>query len=334
MVEFHRLPKLAAVTGGTGFIGAHVVRLLLEAGVRVRVFALENDPAELLEGLEVDIVRGDLESGQGFDALLDGADGLFHLAAIYALFLKDPDLMFRVNVEGTRKLLAAAKRHQITRVVYTSSIAAVSSRAGQTPADETCAFDPTEIDETYVLSKGASEQLALEASQEIDLVAVNPSFPVGPGDITPTPTGRLVRDVAQGRLPVRISGGLNLVDVRDVARGHLLAYERGRRGERYLLSGTNLSNDEFMGKIYAISGRSTPVIRLPDAVVHGAAMCLEAWARLTGISPMLTRASARYTVGKFLYFDNTKALQELGFTNRPAEETLRDAITWFDQRTG
>ena len=145
MAEFHRLPKLAAVTGGTGFIGAHVVRLLLEAGVRVRVFALENDPAELLEGLEVDIVRGDLETGQGFDALLEGADGLFHLAAIYALFLKDPDLMFRVNVEGTRKLLAAAQRHQITRVVYTSSIAAVSSRLGRTPADETCAFDVTRM---------------------------------------------------------------------------------------------------------------------------------------------------------------------------------------------
>ena len=332
MTEFHGLPKLAAVTGGTGFIGAHVVRLLLDAGVCVRVFALENDPAELLEGLEVDIVRGDLETGQGFDELLDGADGLFHLAAIYALFLKDPDLMFRVNVEGTRKLLAAAKRHQITRVVYTSSIAAVSSRPGQTPADETCAFDPTAIDETYVLSKGASERLALEAAEEIDLVAVNPSFPVGPGDISPTPTGRLVRDVGKGRLPVRISGGLNLVDVRDVARGHLLAYERGRRGERYILSGYNLSNQEFMAQICAISGRSTPLIALPNVVVHGVAAALEAWARLTGFSPMLTRASARYTVGKFLYFDNTKAREELGFTNRPPEETVRDALSWFEQR--
>lgn len=334
MTEFHQLPKLAAVTGGTGFIGAHVVRLLLQAGVRVRVFALEDDPAELLEGLEVEITRGDLETGEGFDALLDGADGLFHLAAIYALYLKDPDLMFRVNVEGTRKLLAAAQGHQVTRVVYTSSIAAVAPRPGRTPANETSAFDPTGIEETYVLSKARSERLALEAAQDLDLVAVNPSFPVGPGDISPTPTGRLVRDVARGRLPVRISGGLNLVDVRDVARGHLLAYRRGRRGERYLLSGHNLTNDEFMERICAIAGRSKPRIRLPDMAVHGAAACLETWTRLTGVSPMLTRASARYTVGKYLFFDNAKAREELGFTNRPPEETLKDAIGWFDQRAG
>ena len=217
-------------------------------------------------------------------------------------------------------------------MVYTSSIAAVAPRFGRTPADETCAFDPTGIDEVYVLSKGESERVAMEAAQELDLVAVNPSFPVGPGDIGPTPTGRLVRDVARGRLPVRISGGLNLVDVRDVAQGHLLAYQLGRRGERYLLSGTNMTLDDFMGRICALSDRSPPRVRLPDAAVHGAALCLGTLARLTGISPMLTPASARYTVGQYLFFDNRKARDELGFTNRPPEETLRDALAWFDDR--
>ncbi|MBD89808.1 MAG: hypothetical protein CL940_05695 [Deltaproteobacteria bacterium] len=332
MGERHALPEVAAVTGGTGFIGAHVVRLLVEAGVRVRVLALESDKAELLDGLDVEIVRGDLETGQGFDELLDGADGLFHLAAIYALYLKDPDLMFRVNVEGTRKLLEAAAAHPVKRVVYTSSIAAVGSRVGRTPADESCVFDPAGIDEVYVLSKAESERVALAAAKDIDLVAVNPSFPVGPGDINPTPTGRLVHDVARGRLPVRISGGLNLVDVRDVAQGHLLAYERGRRGERYLLSGTNMTLDDFMERTCAVVGRSAPRLRVPDAAVHGAAACLGAAARLTGISPMLTPASARYTVGKYLFFTNQKAREELGFTCRAPEETLRDAISWFTER--
>jgi dihydroflavonol-4-reductase len=332
MTALHALPKLAAVTGGSGFIGAHVVRLLLGEGVAVRVLALPGDPCELLEGLDVEIVRGDLLTGEGFDALLSGADGLFHLAAIYVLLLKDPTLMRRVNVEGTGRLLEAALRHGVTRVVYTSSIAAVATLPGEERADETHAFDPTGIDELYVLSKGESELLALGMADRLDIVAVNPSFPVGPGDLVPTPTGRLVRELAAGKLPARFPGGINVVDVRDCARGHILAYQRGQRGQRYILGGHDVSNDELVDRIASLAGRRPPRFRLPAALIIGASVFYELWARITGEQPLMTRASARHTVGRFLYFDNRKAREELGFESRALDETLGDAVTWFADR--
>ena len=280
----------------------------------------------------MEIVRGDLATGEGFDALLDGADGLFHLAAIYVLLLKDPTLMRRVNVEGTRKLLEAAKAHGISRVVHTSSIAAVATQPGEARADESHAFDPEGIEELYVLSKGESEEVALGMADELDIVAVNPSFPVGPGDLTPPPTGRLVREMASGKLPCRFPGGINIVDVRDCARGHILAYERGRRGERYLLSGHDVSNDDLFDRVVDISGCRAPFVRIPAKVIQASAIFYEIHGKITGKPPFLTRASARYTVGKFLYFDNEKARQELGFENRALDETLVDAISWFAER--
>jgi dihydroflavonol-4-reductase len=332
MTAPHALPKCAAVTGGSGFIGAHVVRLLLGEGVAVRVLALPDDPCALLDGLDVEIVRGDLLSGEGLDALLSGADGLFHLAAIYVLLLKDPTLMRRVNVEGTGRLLEAAIGHGVRRVVYTSSIAAVATLPGEERADETHAFDPTGIDELYVLSKGESEALALGMADRLDIVAVNPSFPVGPGDLVPTPTGRLVRELAAGKLPARFPGGINVVDVRDCARGHLLAYERGRRGERYILSGHDVSNDALVDRIADLAGRRPPRFRAPLPLIFASALFYELGARLTGKPPLMTRASARHTVGRFLYFDNRKAREELGFESRALEDTLQDAVAWFEAR--
>lgn len=331
------LPRRVAVTGGAGFIGAHVVRALKSRGVAVSVLVLPGDEAQLLQGLDVVKVVGDVATGEGLDALMKDAGGVFHLAAIYALWLAQPQRMFDVNVQGTRQVLAAARRAGIGRVVHTSSMAAVGYEEGEESADETTVFVQDELANDYILSKAQAEEVALaEADDGLEVVAVNPSFPIGPGDLGPTPTGRIIRAMARGLFPMTVPGGMNAVDVRDVAEGHLLAFERGRSGERYLLAGENMTNAEVARVVAEAVGKKPPQRMIPGWALFAVAGAVEWTARLvTRTDPLLTRRSVAYTAGRHLYFDNRKAREELGFTPRPAEIAIRDAVRWFeDTRQG
>ncbi len=325
------LPKRAAVTGGSGFVGSHVVRQLCEAGVEVSVLVMAGDPAHLIEDLPVRIVQGDIRTGAGLDTLCDGADGLFHLAAIYALWLPRPELMYEVNVGGTRNVIAAARRAGITRMVHTSSIAAVGYLPGRTASDETTGFNDWAIADDYVLSKYISEVDALAGrGDDLAIIAVNPAFPLGAGDIGPTPTGRIVRDILRGRMPFMVPGGLNVVDVRDVATGHLLAWRKGKSGQRYILGGDNVENRQLTRIIAKEGDRKPARFTMPVAPLkvlgHAAEHVAE---RVTRRAPMLTGRSIAYMAGRYLWFDVGKARRELGYAPRPAQEAVAGSVAWF-----
>ena len=321
------------VTGGAGFIGSHVVRRLLELGLEVTTLVLPKDPAPLLDGLDVRLLRGDLSD---VDVLARGMEGcrlVIHLAAIYALWLPDPKRIYEVNVDGTRNVMQAAQRAGVRRVVHTSSIAAVGCLPGRTLADETTGFNDWDIADGYVLSKYISEQEALRFDGHgIEVVAANPSFPFGPHDIGPTPTGRLILAVMKGQLPFVVDGGLNAVDVRDVAEGHLLAAARGRPGERYILGGHNVVNSEFYGEAAELIGVRPPRLRVPPQLVRlvGSASDLVT-ERVLRRPPMLTRKSVDYTVGRYLWFSVDKARRELGYEPTPLRTAVADSVAWFRQ---
>ena len=332
-----RAPNLSAwadpicVTGGAGFIGSHVVRRLRELGREVRCLVLPNDPAPLLDGLGVTRIDGDVLDPASLDKAMDGCELVIHLAAVYALWLPDPTIMFRVNVDGTRNVLKAARRAGVKRVVYTSSIAAVGTLPAHGFANETTAFDSWDIADDYVLSKVYSEQEALkpEHLDALDVVAVNPAFPFGPGDIGPTPTGRLILAMMRGHLPFVVKGGFNGVDVRDVAEGHLLAAELGRSGERYLLAGHNMTYEFFGKKVAELCGGSRPLMALSRDMMLRLGAVTELGATVAGITPLFTKKSLAYIAERYLYFSTLKAEGELGYVPGPLEDALKDAITWF-----
>lgn len=337
----HATPDLSAfgskvfVTGGSGFIGSHVVRRLLELGKDVTVLVLPGDPAPLLDGLPVRRVEGDLAEEGTLAVAMQGCDLVFHLAAIYALWLPRPALMYEVNVGGTRRMLAAAAKAGVKRLVHTSSIAAVGYLAGRGVADETTRFDEWDVADDYVLSKYISELEALRPDHlaALDVVAVNPAFPFGPGDIAPTPTGRMVDTALKGLMPVYVDGGLNAVDVRDVAEGHLLAAERGRPGERYILGAHNLTFEEIGHLIARVADRKPPRFRAPTGMMTRLAGVTELVSeRITRRPPMMTPQSVAYMAGRYLWFSVDKARAELGYAPRPAEQAMRAAVQWFRSR--
>lgn len=277
-------------------------------------------------------VVGDLAAPETFPAALDGCTHLVHVAADYRLFVPgDPAAMYRVNVDGTLALLRAALAAGIERVVYTSSVAVLGHRADGMPADETTDGELVSMVGHYKRSKFLAEEAVQRMAAETGLpvVIVNPSTPVGPGDVKPTPTGRMVRDAARGRMPAYIDTGLNIVHVDDVAEGHVLAMEHGQAGERYILGGDNLTLRDILGTVTKLAGRRPPRIRLAPAPLSPLAWCAETWARRRGGVPLLTRdelAMARHP----MYFTSTRAEQMLGYHHRPAEAALRDAVAWFE----
>jgi dihydroflavonol-4-reductase len=328
------LPKRAFVTGGAGFIGAHVVQRLVEEGVEVTCLCLPQDPATGLQELPHRRVDGDLSDPELLARAMEGAGAVFHLAAIYALWLREPRRMFEVNVQGTRNVLQAARKAGVPLLIHTSSIAAVGVLPGEQVADETTPFNGWEIREDYIWSKYISELEVLQSTVDgLQAVAVNPAFPYGPGDRAPTPTGRIVRDAITGDLPFVVDGGFNAVDVRDVAQGHLLAARRGRPGQRYILGGHNLSYHRFNDEICRVLGRKPPRLRLPTEMAQAYGWLHERWADLvTHQPPPATRASAQYLVGRYLYFSTRKAEAELGYTVRPLAETVEASVRWFERQ--
>ena len=319
----------ALVTGATGFVGAAVARALLGAQWQVRVLARRSSDRRNLKNLDVEVAEGDLADPGSLQRAAQGCEGLFHVAADYRLGARDPSELYRANVEGTRNVLSAARRSGVQRMVYTSSVATIGIPADGSPGDEQSANSLENMIGHYKRSKYLAEQLVREAAQGgISVVIVSPSTPVGPGDVKPTPTGQMVLDAAAGRMPAYVDTGLNIVHVDDVAAGHLLAYARGRAGERYILGGQDMSLREILEMIAALEGRNAPRLRLPYGVVLPIAYLAEGFARLSGRSGRITLEGVRMSRKK-MFFSSAKAVRELGYQWRPPLHAFEDAIRWF-----
>jgi dihydroflavonol-4-reductase len=319
------------VTGGTGFVGRAVVMELLAAGRQVKVL-VRNPAHPALAGLEVEVARGDLRDPGSLERALAGCESLFHVAADYRLWVPDPEAMYAVNVEGTRSLLTAAAAAGLSRVVYTSTVGTLGNPGDGTPGREATPVTLKDMVGPYKRTKFLGEQVALAfARQGLPLVVVNPSTPVGPWDSRPTPTGRMIVDFLQGRMPAYLETGLNLIHVADVARGHLLAEAKGEIGEKYILGHENLSLSEIFKLLAEISGRPAPRVKLPYWPVLGLAWLNELWASyVSGAEPRMPLTAIRMA-RKFMYFDNAKAVKYLGLTLTPVHQALTEAVEWFRQ---
>jgi dihydroflavonol-4-reductase len=322
-------PDLSLVTGATGFVGSAVVRALLARGHPVRVLARPNSDRRNLAGLAVEIAEGAMEDPRSLARAVAGCRYVYHVAADYRIWVPDPAPMFRANVDGTRDLLTAALEAGVERVVYTSSVATLGLVPGGSADEET----PSSFDNMigpYKRSKFAAEEVARGLARErgVPVVIVNPSTPVGPGDIKPTPTGRLIVEAARGQMPAFVDTGLNIVHVDDVAEGHLAAAEKGRIGERYILGGENLALAEILAGVAQAVGRRPPWLRVPHSVLFPVAIGAELAARVTGRDPFVTLDGVRMSRKK-MYFSSEKASCELGYTSRPAREAIADAVSWF-----
>jgi dihydroflavonol-4-reductase len=317
--------KPVLVTGASGFLGWHVARLLLERSYAVRALVR---PGSRIDGIDVERVRGDLRDADSLARAAAGCGLVFHVAADYRLWAKDPSELYRSNVEGTRNLLVAARSAGVERVVYTSTVGCIGVPPGGIGDEEV----PVTLDQMtgdYKRSKFQAEQVALEfARGGFPVVIVNPTAPVGDHDVKPTPTGKIVVDFLNGDMPAFIDTGLNVVDARDTALGHLLACERGRAGERYILGSENLTLAQILGKLAEITGRKAPRIRLPYAVAWCAGAASTAWAGITGKPPRVPMDAVRMARKK-MWVTHEKARKELGFYPGPADIALARAVEWF-----
>ncbi|MFO7287526.1 MAG: NAD-dependent epimerase/dehydratase family protein [Gammaproteobacteria bacterium] len=318
------------VTGANGFVGAAVVRALLASGERVRAFVRASSDRRNLDGLDVEIAVGDIREPATLAAAMQGCRAVFHVAADYRLWVPNADAMLATNVQGSINVLDAAAAAGVARVVYTSSVATLGLRKDRGPADEETPVTLDDMIGTYKRSKYLAEQAVARRARELglDVVTVNPSTPIGPGDIKPTPTGRIILDAALGRIPAFVDTGLNLVHVDDVARGHLLALEKGRRGERYILGGRDMSLERILAIVAERCGRPRPKVKLPHWLVYPIAAGSELAARITGREPRVTLDGVRMST-KHMYFSSAKAERELGYTWRDPAEAVADAIDWF-----
>ena len=320
------------VTGGTGFVGAHVVRALLARGRAVRCLVRRESRRDNLEGLPVEIAFGDITDRPSVDRASNGIETLYHCAADYRLWAKHAEEIARVNVAGTQNVLAAAAEAGVARVVCTSSVGALGLKRDGSPADETTPVTRREVVGRYKKSKYDAERVAEAwARRGLPVVIVNPSTPVGELDIKPTPTGQMIVDFLNGRLPAYVDTGLNIVDVRDVAEGHVLAAERGAVGEKYILGNRNMTLKEILETLALLTGLPAPKVRLPHAVPLAAAAVATLVANLTGRPPRISLESVRMSRHR-MFFDAGKAVRQLGLPRTPVEEPLTRAINWFREK--
>jgi dihydroflavonol-4-reductase len=317
------------VTGGTGFVGRAVVEELLAAGREVRVLA-RNPEHPALAGLAVEVVRGDLRDADSLSRALTGCTRLFHVAADYRLWVPDPAAMYAVNVEGTRAVLSAARSQGLERVVYTSTVGALGNPGDGTPGAEDTPVTLKDMVGHYKRSKFMAEQVALDfARRGLPLMVVNPSTPVGPWDFRPTPTGQMIMDFLKRRMPAYLETGLNLIHVRDVARGHLLAEAKGQIGAKYILGHENLSLSQIFHLLADLTGLPAPRVKLPYGPVLAMAYVDEFVATYIRRRPPRMPVAAIRMAKKYMYFDNRKAVQYLGLTFIPVRQALADAVEWF-----
>jgi dihydroflavonol-4-reductase len=318
------------VTGATGFVGSAVLRALAARGEQVRVLARPSSARRNLEGVACEIALGDMTDAAAMARAMDGARFVYHVAADYRLWARDPDEIRRANLAGAAAVMTAALAAGVEKIVYTSSVATLRAADAATVVDETAPLAEHEAVGAYKQSKVAAERLVerMIADQGLPAVIVNPSTPIGPRDIKPTPTGRMVLEAAQGKIPAFVDTGLNLVHVDDVAEGHLLALERGRIGERYVLGGQDLSLKAMLADIAELTGRTAPTIALPRGPLYPLAFVAEQIAQVTGKEPMLTRDALKMA-SHHMFFSSAKAQRELGYRARPHVQALADAIAWF-----
>jgi dihydroflavonol-4-reductase len=325
-------PRRALVTGATGFVGANVVRLLLERGDEVRVLVRRGSDLRNVDGLPVERAEGDLRDPASVREAVRGCRRVFHVAADYRFWARDPRDIYESNVGGTRNVMDACAAEGVERVVHTSTVGTIGLAALPAPCDETTAHAPGQLTSHYKRSKLEAERLVLErAAQGLPAVVVNPSAPVGPWDVKPTPTGRILVDFARGRLPAYVDTGLNVVHVRDVAEGHLLAAERGRIGERYILGNRNMTLAEILAELGDLVGRAPPRVRLPYACAWAAGAVSTAAAYVTRRPPAVALEAVRMS-RRHMFFDAAKAARELGFTTTPVRRAFEDALAWFGER--
>jgi dihydroflavonol-4-reductase len=322
--------RQALVTGATGFVGANVVRALLEAGRKVRVLVRPTADRRNIQGLAVTECTGDLRDRNSLVAAVRGCDEVYHVAADYRFWAANPKEIHESNVQGTRNLLEECLSQCIPKVVYTSTVGAIGLSRQPEPCDEQTLMDPHQVTSHYKRSKIDAENVALEmVKRGLPVVIVNPSTPIGPWDAKPTPTGKIIVDFARGKMPAFVETGLNFVDVRDVANGHILAAERGRIGERYILGNENMRLGEFLRHLALFVGRSAPKVRVPYSLAWVSGFLSTGWSNLVTHKPPSVAIEAVRMSRRFMYFNSSKAIRELGYTQRPIDEAIRDAVNWF-----
>jgi len=320
----------AFITGATGFLGTHVARVLAEQGADLRLLVRPTSNLKNLEGLPAETAMGDLRDAASLEKAMSGCEVVFHVAADYRLWVRDPEQMYRSNVEGTRAILEAARKNGVRRMVYTSSVATMGFTRNGNPADEDSPVALADMIGHYKRSKFMAEQIALEAGRSgMDVVVVNPTTPVGEQDIKPTPTGRIILDFLKRKFPAYVDTGLNLVDVTECARGHVAALERGKSGERYILGGENLTLKQILDKLGAITGLSSPSVKLPYFFAFAAAAVDETiTGRILHREPRATIDAVRMGRKK-MFASSAKSERDLGWKLVPAENALRRAVEWF-----
>jgi dihydroflavonol-4-reductase len=321
----------ALVTGASGFVGSAVARKLAERGLAVRALVRPGSPRQHLAGLDIEFVTGDLRDQESVRAAMAGARFLFHVAADYRLWARDPNEIVDNNMRSTRIAMEEAKRAGVERIVYTSSVATLKTGPTGETFDETISLDESHAIGAYKRSKLLAERLVSEmVAQGLPAIIVNPSTPVGPRDVKPTPTGRLIFEAAAGRVPAFVDTGLNMVHVDDVAAGHLAALERGRIGERYILGGQNAALSDILAAVALQTGRRAPRLKLPRGAIYPVAYVAERLARRSGREPFVTVDGLRMSKN-WMFFTSAKAERELGYQARPYAEGIKDAIAWFRQ---
>jgi len=317
--------SLVLVTGASGFVGWHVAHLLLTQGYRVRALCR---PASRVRDLDVESVPGDLRDPMSLARALEGCELLFHVAADYRLWSKRPQELYHSNVDGTRNVLEAAAAAGVKRIVYTSTVGCIGMPQDAL-GDESTPVSLADMVGHYKRSKWLAEQIALEKARSgLPVVIVNPTAPIGDHDWKPTPTGQIILDFLRGKMPAFVDTGLNLVDVRDVAQGHLLAAERGRPGERYILGSENLTLEQILARLANITGRPKPSFKIPYAVAYAAGVASTAWASFTGHPPRVPLEAVRMAKKK-MFVSHAKASRELGYLPQPVDPALERAVTWF-----
>ena len=321
---------LAFVTGATGFLGSHVARALANQGAELRLLVRPTSNLKNLEGLKAETATGDLRDAASLGKAMSGCDTVFHVAADYRLWVRDPEEMYRSNVEGTRAILEAARKNGVRRVVHTSSVATMGFTDDGSPADEDSPVSLDAMIGPYKRSKFMAEQIAMEAGRSgMDVVTVNPTTPVGEQDVKPTPTGRIVVDFLKRKFPAYVETGLNLVDARECALGHIAALEKGRSGERYILGGENLTLKQILDRLSMITGLPSPTVKLPYIVAFAAGVVDEAiTGRLLHREPRATVDTVRMGRKK-MFVSSRKAERELGWKIVSTEDALRRAVEWF-----
>ena len=324
----------ALVTGATGFVGSAVARALIADGEAVRVLARPNGDRRNLDGLELEVVEGDLNDPSSLARAVVGCSVVFHVAADYRLWTRNPDEMIRTNVEGSRALIRVACEAGAERIIYTSSVATLGINKDGTPSDENTPSTEADMIGDYKRSKFLAEEAvhAIIREDGAPVVIVNPSAPVGPNDIKPTPTGRMIVEAAAGRMPAFVDTGLNVVHVDDVAAGHLLAWKQGVLGERYVLGGEDMALADILAAIARICNRKPPTIRIPHGAIMPVAYIAEAWTRLTGGSEPFVTVDGIRMARKKMYFSSAKAERDLGYKARPVQQAFEDSVTWFREK--